>query len=193
MKSILSFCMILMMMLIACNSDPFVQDEPFMLKKANVPIPMKADFCAVPDMSSTMILIPIPGLDPNDPYNYMPSKMFVSGNATLMGQVITEKSICEVTEFTFLLETDEQNNAVPFLMQKGTGVMTAANGDNYQIHWWVKTSLPSWNYIGEVEIHDGTGKFEGATGTVSMIGKIDLATHTNCWTADGQIVFPSKK
>lgn len=193
MKAILSFCMILMMMLIACNSDPFVQDEPFMLKKANVPIPMKADFCTVPDMSSTMILIPIPGLDPNDPNNYMPSKMFVSGNATLMGQVITEKSICEVTEFTFFLETDDQNNSVPFLMQKGTGVMTAANGDNYQIHWWVKTSLPSWNYIGEVEIHDGTGKFEGATGTVSMIGKIDLATQANCWTADGQIVFPSKK
>lgn len=193
MKAILSFCMVMMMVLLACTKDPLVQDEVLTLKKANVPIPMKANFCAVPDMTSTPLLIPIPGLDPTDPKNYLPSKMFVSGNATHMGQVITEKSICEVTEFTFLLETDEQNNSLPFLMQKGTGVMTADNGDYYQINWWVKTSLPSWNYVGEVEMHDGTGKFEGATGTVSMIGKIDLATHSNCWTANGLIVFPSKK
>lgn len=192
MKTLISFFVIMMVMLFACNKE-FNDEEPLTLKKANVPVPMKADFCAVPDMTSTMLLIPIPGLDPADPKNYMPSKMFVSGNATHMGEVITEKSICEVTEFTFLMGTDGDGNPAPFLMQKGTGVMTAANGDYYQINWWVKTSLPGWTYIGEVEMYGGTGKFEGMTGTVTMIGAVDKVAGTNCWTADGFMKFPAKK
>jgi hypothetical protein len=189
MKTLISLCTILMVLLVACNKDQFVQDEDVMLKKANVPVPMKADFCATPDMTSQMLLVPIPGLDPTDPKNYMPSRMFVSGNATHMGEIITEKSVCDVTEFTFYV--DDQGH--PFLSQVGTGIMTAANGDAYNITWWVKTSLPSWNYVGEVEIQDGTGRFKGATGTVTMIGKVDQIARTNCWIGDGYIVYPPKK
>ena len=45
MKTLIAFCMVLMIMFVACNKDQFVQDEPLTLKKAKVPIPVKADFC----------------------------------------------------------------------------------------------------------------------------------------------------
>jgi len=190
MKTLISFFFIMMIMLVACNKDQFVQDEqPLTLKKANVPVPMKADFCATPDMDSQFILIPIPGLDPTDPKNYLPSKMFVSGQATHMGNVITEKSICVVNELKFLVEPDADGNPHFFLKQIGTGVMTAANGDNYPITWWGKTSLADWTYIGEVTMYSGTGKFEGASGVVTMIGAVDRVAGTNCWKADGYMQF----
>lgn len=185
MKTLISFFFIMMMMLVACTKDQFVQEENLELKKAKVPIPMKADFCATPDMTSPMMLIPIPGLDPKDPKNYLPSKMFVSGNATHMGKVITEKSVCLVNELNFLVEPDADGNPHFFLKQVGTGVMTAANGDSYPITWWGKTSLADWTYIGEVTMFSGTGKFEGMTGTVQMIGAVDMVAGTNCWKADG--------
>lgn len=186
MKTVFSFFILTLLMLVSCNKE-LLEEEPLTLKKAYVPVPMKADFCASPDMSSPMLLVPIPGLDPANPKNYMPSRMFVSGNATHLGQVDPKNSLCDVTEFTFFV--DDQGN--PFLSQIGTGTITAANGDYYHITWWVKTSLPGWTYIGEAKIIDGTGKFYGATGTVSMVGKVDLAAGTNCWTGDGSIIFSS--
>lgn len=160
--------MILLMMLVACTKDQFVQDETLTLKKAKVPVPMKADFCATPDFTSPMMLIPIPGLDPTDPKNYMPSKMFISGNATHMGLVNAEKSYSNVESLELIVEPVEGGSPLFFLKQTGTGVMTAANGDDYQITWWAKTSLANWTYIGEVQMFEGTGKFEGMTGTVQM-------------------------
>lgn len=185
MKKLTSFCMVLMMMFVACNNDQFVQEEPLTLKKAKVPIPMKADFCATPDLTSPMMLIPIPGLDPTDPKNYLPSKMFVSGNATHMGRVDTEKSYSLVETLELIVEPVVGGSPLFFLKQTGTGVMTAANGDNYPITWWAKTSLANWTYIGEVQMFSGTGKFEGMTGTVQMIGAVDMVAGTNCWKADG--------
>lgn len=185
MKTLISFCMVLMMMLVACNKDEFVQEESLELKKAKVPIPMKADFCATPDLTSPMMLIPIPGLDPTNPNSYLPSKMFVSGNSTHMGQVDSEKSYILVESLKLIVEPVEGGSPLFFLKQTGTGVMTAANGDDYQITWWAKTSLANWTYIGEVKMFDGTGKFEGMTGTVQMVGAVDKVAGTNCWKADG--------
>lgn len=184
MKTLISFCMVMLMMLVACTKDPVIQEEPLTLKKAKVPVPMKADFCASPDMDSPFMLIPIPGLDPTDPKNYLPSRMFVSGTCTHMGNVITDKSVCIVEKLEFLVEGTNF-----FLKQTGTGTMTAANGDSYLITWWGKTSLADWTYIGEVTMYSGTGKFEGASGMVSMIGAVDRVAGTNCWKADGYMQF----
>ncbi|MBW8332986.1 MAG: hypothetical protein K0M40_13260 [Prolixibacteraceae bacterium] len=185
MKTLISFFFIMMMMLVSCTKDQFVQEENLELKKAKAPIPMKADFCATPDMTSPMMLMPIPGLDPTDPKNYLPSKMFVSGNATHMGLVDTEKSCTLVETLELIVEPVVGGSPLFFLKQTGTGVMTAANGDDYQITWWAKTSLANWTYIGEVKMFDGTGKFKGMTGTVQMIGAVDMVAGTNCWKADG--------
>lgn len=178
MKTLISFFFIMMMMLVACTKDQFVPEENLELKKAKVPIPMKADFCASPAPDATPMSIPGTQI-------VLPNKMLVSGNATHMGKVITEKSICVVNELNFFNEPDADGNPHFFLKQVGTGVMTAANGDSYPITWWGKTSLADWTYIGEVTMFSGTGKFEGMTGTVQMIGAVDMVAGTNCWKADG--------
>jgi len=184
MKTLISFCMVLMIMLVACTKDHFVQEEPLMLKKAKVQVPMKANFCATPDLDSPMMLIPIPGLDPLDPKSYLPSRMFVSGTATHMGNVIPDLSVCEVETLELVVE-GEPGSFKYFLKQTGTGTMTAANGDSYPITWWGKTSMANWTYIGEVTMYSGTGKFVGMSGIVDMIGAVDPVNGTNCWKADG--------
>ena len=181
MKTLISFCMILMMVLGACNKEQFVQDEPLTLKKAKVPVPMKADFCSSPAPDAILISIPGTGIE-------LPNKMFVSGTATHMGKVITDQSVCETKTLNLVVE-GEYPDFKYFLIQTGDGVMTAANGDNYPITWWVKTSLADWTYIGEVTMYSGTGKFEGASGVVTMIGTVDRVAGTNCWKADGYIQF----
>jgi len=180
--------MVLIILLVACTKDHFVQEEPLMLKKAKVQVPMKADFCAIPDLDSPMMLIPIPGLDPLDPKSYLPSRMFVSGTATHMGNVIPDLSVCEVETLELVVE-GEPGNLKYFLKQTGTGTMTAANGDSYPITWWGKTSMANWTYIGEVIMYSGTGKFVGMSGIVDMIGAVDPVTGTNCWKADGFMVY----
>jgi hypothetical protein len=197
MKTPISFIMIMMFMLFACNKDQFIREEPLMLKKANVQdhnldlkeakgsIPMKADFCSTPDLSIQNPFIFIEGTDPNDQKNYLPRKMFISGHGTHMGEVITKKSWFECTECDLLVEPDANGNMLPYIIQKGHGLMTAANRDNYKITAEIKTSLLSWTYIGEVKMFDGTGKFKGMTGTVAMKGVLDPVTGTNCWTGDG--------
>jgi len=190
MKTIISSCLILFVVLMACNKDQIQQDESLTLKKAKVPVPMKADFCGVPDMNSTMILLPIPGLDPNDPKSYMPSRMFVSGHATHVGEVNTKKSVCETKTLELVVEGTSPENFMYFLLQKGIGIITGANGDNYPITWWVKTSLVDWTFIGEATMFSGTGKFKGMSGVVSMIGAVDLATGTDCWKGDGYMEYP---
>lgn len=192
MKTLISFFVIMMVMLFACNKE-FNDEEPLTLKKANVPVPMKADFCATPDLTSPMMLIPVPGLDPTKPESYLPSKMFISGNATHLGNVNAEKSYSLVETLQFIVEPVEGGSPLFFLKQTGTGVMTAANGDSYPITWWCKTSLANWTYVGEVTMYSGSGKFEGMTGTVTMIGAVDKVAGTNCWTADGFMKFPAKK
>jgi len=177
MKTLISFFVIMMMMFVACTKDQFVQEENLELKKAKVPVPMKADFCASPAPDATPMSIPGTQI-------VLPNKMLVSGNATHMGKVITDKSVCIVKTLEFLVEDEK-----PFLKQTGTGVMTAANGDSYPITWWGKTSLIDWTYIGEVTMSSGTGKFEGASGVVTMVGTVDLVAGTNCWKADGFMEF----
>ncbi|MFY9151256.1 MAG: hypothetical protein WAO52_04510 [Prolixibacteraceae bacterium] len=185
MKTLVSFCMVLLMMLVACTKDQFVQDEQTpTLKKAKVPVPMKADFCASPDMESPFMLIPVPGLNPQDPKSWLPSRMFVSGTATHMGNVIPEESYSEVATLVLIKE-----DGTFYLKQTGTGKMTAANGDSYPITWWAKTSLADWTYIGEVTMYSGTGKFNGASGVVTMIGAVDPVAGTNCWEAEGFLLF----
>jgi hypothetical protein len=61
--------------------------------------------------------------------------------------------------------------------------------DSYPITWWGKTSLADWTYIGEVTMFSGTGKFEVMTGTVQMVGAVDMVAGANCWKGDGFMEF----
>ncbi len=186
MKTLIYLFAVVMLLFAGCAKDEMFDQNSNNpeLKKAKVPIPMKADFCAIPDMNVPPVSTIIPGQGPM----YLPGGMFVTGTCTHMGRVNSEKSYCKVDELTFIMDEGK-----PYLLETGTGIMTAANGDSYKITWWVKTSLPDMNYVGEVEMFDGTGKFEGCSGTVDMLGAVDLVNQTNCWTGTGWMEFESDK
>ncbi len=181
MKTLIYLFAIAMFLFAGCAKDEMFDQNSnnLELKKAKVPIPVKADFCAIPDMKVPPVSVSTPGGTIT-----LPGGMYVSGTCSHMGRVNEEKSYCKVETLTFMMEDSK-----PYLMETGTGIMTAANGDNYKITWWVKTSLISWEYMGEVEMFDGTGKFEGCSGTTDMVGAVDMVNNTNCWTGTGFMEF----
>jgi hypothetical protein len=167
------------------KNDFFAEKENLPeLRKAKVPIPFKAELCAVPDMESSLILKPIPGLDPTDPKSYVTSRMIISGTGTHLGRVVSEESFYRIEMFKMIFEA-----GVPFMYQTGVGHMVAANGDSYDYTWWAKASLPNLDYIGGIEVTSGTGKFKGCSGSADMTGKIDEVNLTNRWTAEGTMEF----
>jgi len=172
MKTLISFFVLMLVMLVACNKDQFVQEEPLTLKKAKVPVPMKADFCFTPNTG--LAPIHITGL-PDVPTAYLPGGGWMSGNATHMGELIMEESELTVLSASF----DPNTGIVTWL---ATGKATAANGDYY--YYDATTYVNSdGTFTGPVEMRDGIGKFKGATGTVQMVGQ------GTCWHAEGTISF----
>lgn len=180
MKTLIYFFAIVMLLFAGCAKDEMFNDNQnsFELKKAKVPIPMKADFCAAPDMTSEMI--PFPGV----PDTYVPSKMIISGTGTHIGKIDTEKSFYRIEVFEIIME-----DQIPILFQSGKGYIVAANGDSFDYAWWAKASLPDLNYIGGIELQGGTRKFEGCSGTLDMSGKINQETLLNCFTVGGMMKF----
>lgn len=175
MKTLISFFVIMMIMLVACNKDQFVQDEPLLLKKAKVEIPMKADFCFTPDM--TLPPVHIAGLPFDLPAYYLPGGGWMSGNATHMGEIIMEESALTIIDGSF----DPGTGIVTW---NATGKATAANGDYYLYNATTYVSPgPEKSFTGNVWMHDGVGKFEGATGTVQMVGQ------GTCWHAEGTMTY----
>ena len=188
MKTLISFFAIVMVFFAGCAKDYTINEEinSVELKKANVPIPFKADLCAVPDMNGEFYLYPIPGIDPSDPNNYCASRMLIGGNGTHLGIVYPETSYYEVDSTVFVMEDGH-----PFFLQSGTGKFVAANGDKFEVTWWAKISLPDRNWVGEFEIipGSGTGKFEGVSGLLPAVGQANPAEHKNCWTTEGYLEF----
>lgn len=186
MKTLRYLIVIAMVVAAGCAKDypaDEVQAVPE-LKKANVPIPMKADVCAVPDMESTLLFIPIPGNDPTDPASCTTSRFIISGNGTHFGKVDATSSYYEIAVFEFQLE-----DGIPYLFQSGPGMLVGANGDYIEYNWWAKASLPDFNWIGEMEIAGGTGYFEGCSGSCDLAGHFDMVNRMNCWKAEGFLVF----
>lgn len=179
MKTLIYLFAIAMFIFAGCAKDDAFNENPD-LKKAKVPIPIKAEFCAIPDMTVPPISVDIPGQGTL----YLPGGMYVTGTCSHMGKVNSEKSYNKVATRDFVMEEGK-----PFLYETGTGIMTAANGDSYQITWWVKTSLITWDFVGVVEMFEGTGKFKGMTGTVDMVGTVDMANQNTCWTGTGTMVY----
>lgn len=168
-------------LLTGCAVDVFDENNPE-TKKAKAPIPMKAWLCAKPDPTDGFILIP--GSDPSKQANSLPYKISISGHTTHMGEVITEKSWFKTVSMRTI---DEEG--IPYLIQTGYGLMTAANNDGYNIYGTIKTSLITWRYTGCMDMFGGTGTFEGISGKVNMTGCVDRNAGTNCWIGEGTVQY----
>lgn len=173
MKTLMYLFAIVMLLFAGCAKDEMFDENSgnLELKKAKVPIPMKAEFCMTPNMEAGFILID--GLDPASPDSYLPKEGWISGNATHMGKVIMEKS---PTTFISAAVTQMGVKTV------SEGKITAANGD-YYLFIATSYSMPDKTFTGDVWMYGGTGKFEGMTGSVVMTGQMP------CWTGEGTMIY----
>jgi hypothetical protein len=174
MKKIILLWTMLLLVFTACTKDS-INDENsdlFGLKRANVPIPIKADFCMTPDLSAGFILIQ--GLDPADPNSYLPKKAWISGHASHHGELITNQS------YNIFLSA----MITPYgIYATSEGKITADNGDSYFFTSTTYTNPFDRTYTGNVHMFGGNGKFENATGDVVMTGQ------GQCWTAEGTMTY----
>jgi hypothetical protein len=173
MKTLIYLFAIVMLIFAGCAKDEMFDENSnnLELKKAKVPIPMKAEFCMNPNMEAGFILIE--GLDPANPQSYLPKEGWISGHATHMGKIIMEES---PTTFVYAAVTPMGVKTI------SEGKITAANGDNY-LFKATSYSFPDKSFTGEVYMYNGTGKFEGMTGTVIMTGS------GSCWSAEGTMSY----
>ncbi len=183
MKTVISFFFIMMIMFVACTKDQFVQEENLELKKAKVPVPLKADFCFTPNMEGAFdangfpnmdVLMLIVGLDPQKPTSYLPRSGWLSGNATHAGKLQMMESPMTAVSAKF------ENNKVVWVT---TGKNTAANGDYYFYDATSYSNPMDGTFTGDVYMRDGIGKFKGMTGTVQMVGQ------GTCWHAEGTMIY----
>jgi hypothetical protein len=82
MKTLIYLFAIAMFLFAGCAKDEMFDENSnnLELKKAKVPIPMKAEFCMNPNMGAGFILIE--GLNPHDLQSYLPKEGWVSGHDT---------------------------------------------------------------------------------------------------------------
>ncbi len=162
--------------------DRFDSSKPEMThKRANVPIPFKADMFAVPDMNHGFL--PFPG----QPGVFVPKRMTIGGNGTHLG-IIDDSGTSYYHLETFTAYFDE--NGTLFFNQAGYGKLVAANGDSFEITFWAKISTDhSWK--GEIVLKpgSGTGKFTGCSGIIGCIGQSNPVERINRWVAEGYLIY----
>ena len=175
MKTLNFFLLIAMVIFAGCAKFE-TSDETVDLKKAKVPIPMKAEFCMTPNMDAGFFLIE--GLDPANQASYLPREGWISGFATHMGEVIMQERTVTFISAAFVPGTG--------VVSTSAGRITAANGD-YYLFTETTTTLPNGTFTGNVWMYGGTGKFLGMTGPVVMTGqKTDQGP---CWTGIGTMNY----
>lgn len=186
MKTLVYLFAITMLLFAGCAKDEMFDDNIYNpeLKKAKVPIPMKIDYCGTSDWSEGSI-------DYGDPSTALPIKMIVSGKATHMGKFNSEKSYWLAEVYEPRLDSDGN----PYLFQSGIGRLVGANGDYINYAWWVNAALPDLDFIGILTLQDGTGNFEGCSGTIDVAGTVVIdynenpPTVTICCAGEGFIEF----
>ena len=187
MKTLIYLFVIAMLLFAGCAKDEMFTENMNNpeLKKAKVPVPMKIEYCGISDWSAGSI-------DYGDPTTALPIKMIVSGKATHMGKINSEKSYWVVEVY----EPRVDSKGVPYLFQSGTGHLVGANGDYINYAWWVNAALPDLDFIGEFELLDGAGNFEGCSGTLNLAGTVDIVEVENdfpivtiCCSCEGLMKF----
>ncbi len=184
MKTLTYLFVLAILVIAGCTKDDTIFETPdnLELKKANVPIPMKADLNAVPDMESALLEVHLPW---GGSY-YQPSKMIISGTGSHVGRVNAKKSFYEFKSMEIVIE-----NGILFNYNSGIGLMVGANGDSFEYTWWVKQNMDDGNYYGEMDITPGTGtgKFKGSSGSGDIVGGWNMNRDGVCFKIDGYLVY----
>jgi hypothetical protein len=187
------------MLLTACkkdikdiNSNPIVQadlNSKTHTEIAKVSRPMKVAFYSSVNAASPALACTLPGV----PFGIANSGYFLHGNATHLGLINSETSMgqdgsCNLSGSTFILSTTT------------AGQIVAANGDkitytgsdeidlnNIIFHGGTTAAITGlWTITG------GTGRFDGASGSFTISGVVNVATvggPTFSITGEGTITY----
>ncbi len=142
-----------------------------------VTLPWKCEFACDRDTTMAPYLC-----NPAQANIYIGGGGWVKGNATHIGKVNQAESHWITTACNF-------NPVLMQITSSHAGKITGANGDYFFYYGTTVTQLPAGTFEGDIVIDGGTGKFEGATGNVHMIGAADLTNGAMSWTGTGTITL----
>jgi hypothetical protein len=181
MKTLRYLLVLAVIFIAGCEKNDIMLDNPYYehgrdkmeVKRANVPIPFKADCWVIPDWDSAPMLVE--NLDPNDPKSYGLSRLFIGGTGSHLGKINPKESYYLFEKMVFVIEAD----GTMYTSLAGVGKMVGANGDGMTFTFSSKQYL-NGDFFGEAEIipGSGTGKFKGSTGSLETSGG---------YTMDGEI------
>jgi hypothetical protein len=76
------------------------------------------------------------------------------------------------------------------MVVNGHGVMTGMNGDSYNYNTTYLYDLTNLTFTGTVDLTEGTGRFEGASGHFDMYDGVNDLEGGSSWKAEGTFTFP---
>lgn len=174
----LKILLVLVAVILSGFSKDSQADENVLLKKrsdAGVVVPLKFHGGTMPDLSS--------GRTVCTPAEYGASIVrsgWMQGEQTHGGKLIPEQSRWEIPSCTFN-GTETVSDCY--------GTITVANGDSY-FFTAIMTINPFTRAVScNVNIIGGTGRFEGATGQLTLNGSLGSGSVVT-WSGEGSISFP---
>lgn len=177
MKKLLWAVVPMIALMLSCEKQMFNSNSPNGEKKfgaveTGVKVPFKG----------TLIGYPTAAFNDCVPGQPIVKSMMIGGSGSHMGEIQVMNSWWMAT--TCVFDPDKM-----LLTEEGDGVMTADNGDSYNIHAVVTNNLAYMTFTGKVTIDGGNGKFEGCVGEVDMINGRFLPNQTLVWDGVGYIIF----
>ena len=120
----------------------------------------------------------------------IPGRLLVHGNATHLGELIWQESTLQHSSCAL-------NTTTLVLTTVVTGQLTASNGDRIfysgndviDVSNLLTGNGPTGTIAGEWTITGGTGRFQGASGSITISGSVDFTTIVVSFEAIGTITY----
>lgn len=163
-------------------------DENLLLKRAVVPVPLKATMCII-EANQNMPVEGTPVIGAKGdilvPELFLISTASLGGHGTHLGNFIVEQS--SMTGVSAHLDFGALSQGKIVLIADYYGTITAANGDHFDFEASIEidaTDRTQGGIItGTYSVSGGSGRFENAGGSGVLNGRIP------CWNIEGTLEF----
>jgi hypothetical protein len=148
----------ILMLSVAVILSGFAKDSQRI--KAGGTVPLKFDGTIITDPKSETVCTPV-----GDPYPYISHSRtgWLQGNQSQGGRLITEQSTWTILNCDTNFDTMVNTSLIE-------GVNTMANGDSFSYTCSMETNIVTMEIVLYVTIKSGTGRYEGATGQITLKG-----------------------
>lgn len=182
MKSVFFVAMFLILAL-GCEKFADVtpmESEQLELKKGEIVVPAKCWLTTVLDPT-----IPFVTCVPEEYGVHIPGGGWMKGHETHGGKLKEELSTWSIPVCYLGPGPDQLTEIVE-------GTHTVANGDSYFYSGTLTINYVTSALTGEIDINGGTGKYEGATGHLTLTGKQNMELMMATFTGEGFWIFAKK-